>query len=114
MSNIFADNHIYPNEGKINLHFKEFYDSVFVAFMPFIEMEGEKMIHSNPSQSIQLTPEEARKDLQFLEDAPLLNARIYSQNKDYPTEEEIYEHGKPISWETIKKGAGFSGFSGNS
>jgi hypothetical protein len=111
MSNIFADNHIYPNEGKINLHFQEFYDSVFVAFMPFIEMEGKKMIHSNPSQSIQLTPEEARKDLQFLEDAPLLNARIYSQNMDYPKEEEIYEHGKPISWETIKKGAGFSDFS---
>jgi len=111
MSNIFIDNHIYPTEGQIILHFQDFYDSVFVAFMPFIEIEGEKMIHSRLSQSIQITPEEARKDLQFLEDTPLLNASIYSQNKDYPTEKEIFEHGKPISWDTIKKGAGFSGFS---
>ena len=38
MNDIF-NNNIYPHEGKIKDHFKDFYDTVFVAFLPFFQTD---------------------------------------------------------------------------
>jgi len=72
MSNIFLENNIYPHTGKIKYHYRDFYQSVFIAFLPFFKVDGYK----------------------------------YTGN-GYPSEKEIYDNGKYVSWNTVIRECGF-------
>ena len=82
MSDIFEDKLPYPMRVKFKSYFKEYYDSVFVAFMPFYKVEDVK-----------------KGWLDF--DIPDPNDRFS------PSDKEIYEKGSPVLWETVIKEAGF-------
>lgn len=112
MNDIFTDMNIYPHEGKIKEHFKDFYDMVFVSFLPFFQVDRQSTSETNLKKSKQITYEQALNEMEFLKDIPKPNAEIYSySNKDYPTDEEIFKTGKIISWDTILKGAGLTDLS---
>jgi len=70
MSDIFDERLIYPLREKYKTYFKNYYDSIFVAFMPFFKIEDEDF------------------------------------KEGWPTDQEIYESGTPVSWNTVIKGAG--------
>ncbi|MFN4811027.1 MAG: DUF2711 family protein [Bacteroidota bacterium] len=109
MTDIFADKKIYPHEGKIKDHFKDFYEAVFVAFLPFFKVDRQNTDNTNFKKSKQITLEEAKQELDILKDIPPFNADIYSySNKDFPADKEIFESGKTISWETVIKGSGLN------
>jgi|688.fasta_scaffold480515_1 hypothetical protein len=107
MADIFSDYKIYPDEGKIKDHFKDFYDSVFIAFLPFTKVDRQLTANSNLKKSKQITFDELKQEVDIFKDIPSINADIYSySNKDYPTDQEIFKSGQAISWDTIIKGAG--------
>src|ERR1051326_6618419 len=107
MNDIFVDKKIYPHEGKIKEHFKDFYDNVFVAFLPFFKVDNHKTDTNNFQRAKKITYEEAKGELEVLKNIPEFKADIYSYgNKDFPTDTEIYEKGKSVSWHSIIKGAG--------
>lgn len=112
MSDIFAEKNIYPHEGKFKDHFKDFYKTVFVAFLPFFQVDRQPTNDANLKKSKQITYGEAKEEIEVLKDIPPFNANIFSySNKDYPTDEEIYKSGKPITWDTIVKGSGLKDYS---
>ncbi len=111
MSDIFT-NDIYPHEGKIKDHFKDFYDTVFVAFLPFFQVDRQPTGKTNLKKAKQITYEEAKQEIEALKDIPAFNANIFSySNKDYPTDEEIFKTGKIITWDKVIKGAELTDFS---
>lgn len=108
MNDIF-NNNIYPHEGKIKDHFKDFYDTVFVAFLPFFQVDRQPNDLTNLKKSKQISFEEAKEEMEVLKDIPPFNADIFSySNKDYPTDKEIFESGKIITWDMVGKGAGLA------
>jgi Protein of unknown function (DUF2711) len=107
MTDIFSDYKIYPHEGKIKDHFKDFYETAFVAFLPFFKVDRELSDNTNFKKSKQITHEEARQELDILKDIPPFNADIFSySNKDFPTDQEIFDSGQSISWDAVAKGSG--------
>jgi len=111
MNDIFNKN-IYPHEGKIKEHFKDFYDTVFVAFLPFFQVDRKPADNANLKKAKHITFEEAKQEMEFLKDIPEPNAKIYSySNNEYPTDEEIYKSGKIITWDSVVKGAGLADYS---
>ena len=111
MNDIFKNN-IYPHEGKIKDHFKAFYDTVFVAFLPFFQVDRQPADNANLKKAKQITFEEAKQEMEFLKDIPKPNAEIFSySNNEYPTDEEIYKSGKIITWDSVVKGAGLAEYS---
>jgi hypothetical protein len=107
-NDIFEEKNIYPNGVKIKEHYKDFYDSIFVAYLPFFKVENQKSKKNNYKKLEKITFEEAKREIEILNNIPIPNAEIYSySNEDYPTDIEIYENGKIIKWETIIKEAKF-------
>jgi hypothetical protein len=99
--NIFTDNKIYPNEEiPLKEHFSKFYDSVFVAFLPFVRMDYDSDSRSFKA-SEQITVEEAKAKIKELEPLELENVEIFTSNKDYPKEKDIYQNGSKIKWQEI-------------
>lgn len=112
MTDIFADNNIYPPEGKIKDHFKDFYEAAFIAFLPFFKVDRQHADNTSSKKSKQITHEEAIQELDILKDISPFNADIYTcPNQDYPTEQEIFYSGQAISWDTIIKGSGLKDYS---
>lgn len=111
MNDIFKNN-IYPHKGKIKDHFKDFYDTVFVAFLPFFQVDRQPSDLTNLKKSKQITYEEAKGEIEVQKDIPPFNADIFSySNKDYPTDEEIYKSGKTITWDKVVKGSKLADYS---
>lgn len=111
MNDIFKHN-IYPHQGKIKDHFKDFYDTVFVAFLPFFYVDRQPADKANLKKAKHITFEEAKQEMEFLKHIPKPNAEIYSfSNNEYPTDEEIYESGKIITWDTVVQGSGLVDYS---
>ena len=112
MSNIFIDKNIYPHEGKIKDHYKDFYDSVFVAFLPFFQVDIQRMDKANLMKPKQITYEEAKQEIEIFKDIPPFSADIYIYStKDYPTDQEIIENGRMITWKSIIENAEFTNYS---
>jgi hypothetical protein len=106
MDDIFKENNIYPHGGKIKEHFKGFYDSIFVAYLPFFKVKNQTSRKNNFKKSEKISFEEAKKEIEILNNIPTPNAEIYSySNEDYPTDIEIYDNGETVKWETIIKEA---------
>lgn len=102
MKDIFEEKNIYPHEEKIKDHFKDFYGSIYVAYLPFFKIENHLSEKNNYKKSEKITFEEAKKEIDILNNIPKPNAEIFSySNEDYPTNTEIYNNGKIVSWKTI-------------
>ncbi|ADF51762.1 DUF2711 family protein [Zunongwangia profunda] len=98
---IFTENKIYPEEETpLKEHFSEFYDSVYVASLPFFRIENETKSKSFKA-SEKITVEQAKAEMKELKSLKLENVEIFTSNKDYPKEKEIYENGVLIKWKEI-------------
>jgi len=83
MSDIFEDKLPYPTMVKFKSYFKEYYDSVFVAYMPFFKVDNFKhgwLYGENPENP---------------------------QERKFPTGQDVYENGSSVLWKTVIEGAGF-------
>lgn len=99
MSDI-ENNNLYPDEETPVLkHYSEF-DSVYVGLLPFFKLDKEHC-DTNSSKKI-ISLEEAReKDEIFEKIENYSNMTIYSSNECYPTDEEISQNGKKVTWKEI-------------
>tara|TARA_B100000586_G_scaffold269631_1_gene249150 strand:- start:355 stop:1125 length:771 start_codon:yes stop_codon:yes gene_type:complete len=98
---IFTENKIYPEEETpLKEHFSEFYDSVYVASLPFFRIENETKSKSFKA-SEKINVEQAKAETKELKSLKLENVEIFTSNKDYPKEKEIYENGVLIKWKEI-------------
>lgn len=111
MSDIFKDKNIYPYEGSIKDHFKDFYDTVFVVLLPFFQIDQKPANETKERKSNQINYEENKKELEIIKEDSSFTGTFSYSNNDYPTEEEIYKYGKTITWDTICKGCGFTTYS---
>lgn len=108
MSDIFADKNIYPHKGKIKSHFGGFYDTVFIAFLPFFKVNGQASDKSNYKKSSQISLEEVKKRYPTLKDTPRFGVEFFSYiDTDYPTDKEVFETGEVVGWNKVVKGTGF-------
>ena len=99
---IFEEKDIYPHGEKFENHFKDLYNSVYVAFLPFFRIENHLSKNNNYKKSEKITFEQARKELDILKNIQEPNAEIFSySNQDYPTTLEIYNNGEIVSWKNI-------------
>ncbi|PIQ20228.1 MAG: hypothetical protein COW65_16185 [Cytophagales bacterium CG18_big_fil_WC_8_21_14_2_50_42_9] len=111
MKDIYTENNLYPYEGRIKDHFKELYDSVFIAFLPFFVVNKQTNSNTNFKKSEKITFQRVQEELELLRDIPEFDAAIYYySSKDFPTDKEIYEKGKNIPWENVIKGAGLKDY----
>ena len=111
MGDIFDDERLYPYQGTIKEHFKDHYDSVFIALLPFFQLDRKENDKANLKKAKLLSHEEALKEIDLLKKLPEANREIYSYDNDrYPADEEIFWKGKPIHWHNIVKGSDLVGY----
>ena len=97
---IFNDHKLYPEEDdSIQNHYSEYFDSVFISFLPFCQFENSQ--NSSHSASSQISVEQFKNDVESFRDIALPSVRIYKQNDHYPEPDEIYKEGQAIRWESI-------------
>jgi|GEM_PF-1440513 len=53
MGNIFDDEILYPYQGKLKEHFKGHYNAVFIALLPFFQLDKPEYYHY-PSDNVSL------------------------------------------------------------
>jgi len=111
MGNIFDDEKLYPNEGAIKKHFKDHYDTVFIALLPFFQLDREETDKANLKKAKLLSHEEALKEIDFLKNLPEANREIYSyDNERYPADKDIFREGKAIPWKNIVNDSTLTGY----
>ncbi|MFU1859329.1 DUF2711 family protein [Sphingobacterium sp. NGMCC 1.201703] len=111
MGDIFDDERLYPHQGTIKEYFKDHYDSVFIALLPFFQLDRKETDKANLKKSKLLSHEEALKEIDLLKKLTEANRDIYSYDNDrYPADEEIFWKGKPIRWHNIVKGSDLAGY----
>jgi len=103
MSDIFADQNLYPHDGTIKEHFKGFFDTAYVSFLPFFTVLTQQSENNNFKRSQKITLQEAiEKDDLFKKLNPDGDRDIYSyDNENYPTDLEIYKNGSFVSWKSV-------------
>jgi hypothetical protein len=91
---------LYPDEETPVLkHYSEF-DSVYIGLLPFFKLDKEHC-DTNSSKKV-ISIEEAReKDEIFEKIGNHSNVTIYSSNECYPSDEEISQNGKKVTWNEI-------------
>jgi hypothetical protein len=91
---------LYPDEETPVLkHYSEF-DSVYVGLLPFFKLDKEHCEMNSSKKVISL--EEARKKDEIFEKIEnYSNMTIFSSNECYPTDEEITQHGKKVTWKEV-------------
>jgi len=91
---------LYPDEETPVLkHYSEF-DSVYVGLLPFFKLDKEHC-DTNSSKKV-ISIEEAREQDEIFEKIEnYSNMTIYSSNECYPTDEEITQNGKKVTWKEV-------------
>lgn len=111
MGNIFDDEKLYPHEGVVKEHFKDHYNSVFIALLPFFQLDREETDKSNLKKAKLLSHQEALKEIDFLKNLPEANRDIYNyDNEQYPSDEDIFREGQVIPWKNIVNGSTLRGY----
>ena len=97
---VIENKHLYPDEETPVLkHYSEF-DNVYIGLLPFFKLDKENCDTNSSKKTIPI--EEARKkDKIFEKIGNHSNVTIYSSNKCYPTDEEISQNGKKVTWNEI-------------
>ena len=91
---------LYPDEETPVLkHYSEF-ESVYVGLLPFFKLDKEHC-DTNSSKKVISLVEAKKKDEIFEKIENYSNMTIYSSNDCYPTDEEIIQHGKKVTWKEI-------------
>ena len=102
---IFHNNNIYPYNCKIKDHFKNYYDTVFVGLLPFFTMKNSENLTDNFKRTKKITYEELVEDFEELKKISSDHKEIYMYNGDeFPTEKDIIDNGKTVSWDLIVQG----------
>lgn len=110
---IFKEHKLYPNEEDSMLsNFTGFYDSVFVAYLPFFRLKEHNLEKASVQKSHQISLEDFKAGDEVFGNLPDFNADVYSyENDNYPKDEIIFENGETVSWEEVKNGANFNNYS---
>jgi len=109
---IFDECKFYPNEEDFILsHYKGFYESVFVAFLPFFTIKNQNSEKISIQKSHQISYEEFIAKNKLFANIQKFNAEIYSnENADYPDDKTIFEQGEIVNWQEIKDKANLKDF----
>lgn len=107
--NIFVDKQLHPgHDNPIKQHYKDYFDTVFIAFSPFFKIKNGNFSQEGRQKSKQITFEQAQAANEIFQKIPKPAADIYSyDNENYPDDEEIYLNAEQISWRDIMEGCGF-------
>lgn len=95
MTDIFVNKYLYPH-GNVMDFFRDYYSSVFIAFLPFFKVKSDNEINTNFSK---FTIKSSK--------SPVIESIIDYDNEYYPTDAEIFEEGQVVNWSAIIKGAAF-------
>ena len=80
---IFAEKLFYPSyEVPILSHFKDFYDSVFIAFPPFFKLNNNQIENSSVQKSRQISYEQFKTENKEFANIPEFNAKIYLNRRN--------------------------------
>jgi hypothetical protein len=91
---------LYPDEETPVLkHYSEF-ESVYVGLLPFFKLVKEHC-DTNSSKKVISLEEARKKDEIFEKIENSSNMTIYLSNDCYPSDEEIIQHGKKVTWKEI-------------
>lgn len=82
LGNIFDEQKLYPHQGTIKGHSEDHYDSVFIALLPFFQLDREETDKSNLKKAKILSHEEALKEIDLIKKLPEANREIYSYDND--------------------------------
>ncbi|MDQ3063632.1 MAG: DUF2711 domain-containing protein [Acidobacteriota bacterium] len=109
---IFAEYKLYPNEEDFILsHYKGFYESVFVAFLPFFKVKNQSSEKISVQKSHQISYEQLVAENKLFANIQKFNAEIYSnENADYPEDKTIFEYGEIVNWQEINNKTNFKNF----
>lgn len=111
MGNIFDEEKLYPYQETIKGHFKDHYDCVFIALLPFFQLDRGETDKTKLKKAKLLSHEEALKKIDFLKKLPEANRNIYMyDNEGYPADEDILREGKAIPWKNIVNGSSLTGY----
>ena len=93
-------NKLYPDEETPVLkHYSEF-DIVYVGLLPFFKLDKEHC-DTNSSKKVISLEEARKKDEIFEKIENYSNMTIYSSNDCYPTDEQISQNGKKVTWKEV-------------
>ncbi len=110
---IFKKQKLYPNgEEFILSNFAGFYDSVFIAYLPFFRIKDHNLEKVSVQKSHQISLEEFRaKNDEVFANIQGINANIYSyENDEYPEDKMIFEDAEIVSWQEVKTGGNFKDY----
>ncbi|MFM2213413.1 MAG: hypothetical protein RL427_676 [Bacteroidota bacterium] len=97
---------IYPHDGKNLNHFKSEFEFAFISFLPFLKIANKSNLTSNFKKFEIISFQEAKQNLDILENISNISGTIYSySNINYPTDEEIFESAERINWSEVVEGA---------
>ncbi len=98
--NEIEDKKLYPDEETPVLKHYSYFDSVYVGLLPFFKLDKEHC-DTNSSKKVISLEEARKKDEIFGKIENYSNMTIYSSNECYPTDEEITQHGKKVTWKEV-------------
>ncbi len=109
---IFKEKKLYPNEEEFILSsFTGFYNSVFIAYLPFFRLKEHNLEKVSVQKSHQISLEEFKAGDEVFGNLPDFNADVYSYaNDNYPEDEAIFENAESVSWKEVKTGANFDDY----
>jgi hypothetical protein len=109
---IFTEKRLHPGQDNpINLHYKNYFDTVYIAFSPFFKIKQGNFTKEGRQKSRQITFEQAQAENEIFQKMPKPAADIYSyDNANYPDDEEIYLNAEQVSWKDIKEGCEFESY----
>lgn len=107
--NVIQERRFYPNEDTpIKEHYAGTFDSVFLAFLPFFQINNTNLDESTFQRVHKITYPQfksANPDLHFPEN---VSADIYTNdNPNFPTHDEILRNGTSVRWSEVKEGCNF-------
>jgi hypothetical protein len=96
---IFEEKRLHPGQDTpFKQHYKEQFDTVFLAFSPFFKIKNGSSSQEGLQKSRQITFEQAQASHDFLRTIPKLAANIYSyENEVYPNDADIYLKAESVS-----------------
>ncbi len=109
---IFAEKLFYPNyESSFLSHFKNRYNLIFIAFLPFFRIDNNRIEHPSIQKSNQISDEQLKAKNKEFAQIPEFKAEIFSyENENYPDDKTKIESGKIINWQETKVTASFRNF----
>jgi Protein of unknown function (DUF2711) len=110
--NVFDEYKFYPAEEDFILsHYKGFYESIFVAFLPFFKIKNQSSEKISVQKSHQISYEEFVAENELFANIERFNAEIYTnKNTNYPEDKSIYEQGEIVQWREVKDKTNFKDF----